>query len=41
MQRNDFADDLVYRPSLPAILICVAFWSVVSFAAAIIFAGMS
>jgi hypothetical protein len=41
MQRDDFADDLVYRPSLPAILIGVALWSAIGFIGAIIFAGLS
>lgn len=41
MNRNEFADDLVYRPTLPAILVCIAFWSAVGFVAAILFAGLS
>lgn len=41
MNRNEFADDLIYRPSLPVILICVTFWSAAGFVAAIILAGLS
>lgn len=41
MRHNEFTDDLVYRPTLPLILIAIVFWSAVGFFGAIVFAVLT